>query len=81
MTALEFLHDDLYILGIVIMFCMVQSVFGMGLLIFGTPTLIILDVPFLTCLFYLIPANSERCTRYRYDVRPIFGRNARSLPR
>ncbi len=57
MTALEFLHDDLYILGIVTMFCMVQSVFGMGLLIFGTPTLIILDVPFLTCLFYLIPAS------------------------
>ncbi len=57
MVALEFLHDDLYILGIIAIFCMVQSVFGMGLLIFGTPTLIILDVPFLECLFYLIPAS------------------------
>jgi hypothetical protein len=39
------------------MFCVVQSVFGMGLLIFGTPTLIILDVPFLECLIHLIPAS------------------------
>lgn len=57
MSALEFLIDDFYILGIIAIFCIVQSIFGMGLLIFGTPTLIILDVPFLECLFYLIPAS------------------------
>ena len=35
----------------------VVAVFGMGLLVFGTPTLIILDVPFLDCLIHLIPAS------------------------
>jgi hypothetical protein len=57
MAALEFLQNNLHVLGIVMMFCMVQSVFGMGLLIFGTPTLIILDVPFFECLIHLIPAS------------------------
>jgi hypothetical protein len=57
MATLEFLQNNIHVLGIVMMFCVVQSVFGMGLLIFGTPTLIILDVPFLECLIYLIPAS------------------------
>ncbi|MGI9423545.1 MAG: hypothetical protein ACR2PA_10155 [Hyphomicrobiaceae bacterium] len=57
MSSVEFLQDNLHILAIVVVFCMVQSVFGMGLLIFGTPTLIILDVPFLDCLVHLIPAS------------------------
>ncbi|MGI9422307.1 MAG: hypothetical protein ACR2PA_03875 [Hyphomicrobiaceae bacterium] len=49
--------DNIHVIGIVIVFCMVQSVFGMGLLIFGTPTLIILGVPFFDCLIHLIPAS------------------------
>ena len=42
---------------VVTIFCIVQSVFGMGLLVFGTPTLIILDVPFRDCLLFLLPAS------------------------
>ena len=57
MGAVEFLQDNLHVLVVVVVFCMVQSVFGMGLLIFGTPTLIILNVPFLDCLIHLIPAS------------------------
>jgi hypothetical protein len=57
MAALGFVQDNLHVLVIVMVFCVVQSVFGMGLLVFGTPTLIILNVPFIECLIYLIPAS------------------------
>jgi uncharacterized protein len=51
------LLDNTHLAAILIFFCVVQSVFGMGLLVFGTPTLILLNVPFLDCLLLLVPAS------------------------
>lgn len=56
MLQMELLDNSVIII-VVMIFCVVQSVFGMGLLVFGTPTLIILNVPFLDCLFFLVPAS------------------------
>jgi uncharacterized membrane protein YfcA len=56
MTEIALL-DNSYIIGVMIFFCIVQSVFGMGLLIFGTPSLILLDVPFFDALLILLPAS------------------------
>ena len=56
-AELDILRDNTHILIVVMIFCVVQSVFGMGLLVFGTPTLIILDVPFRDCLLFLVPAS------------------------
>jgi uncharacterized membrane protein YfcA len=56
MTEIALL-DNNYIVGVIVFFCIVQSVFGMGLLVFGTPTLILLDVPFFDALLMLLPAS------------------------
>src|SRR4030043_495588 len=42
---------------VVILFSTVQSVFGVGLLVFGTPTLLLLDYPFDTTLALLLPSS------------------------
>lgn len=45
------------LLGIVGVLAGVQSVFGVGLLVFGTPTLLVLGVPFDAVLAYLLPSS------------------------
>lgn len=43
--------------AVVIVFAIVQSVFGVGLLLFGTPTLVLLGMPFREVLATLLPAS------------------------
>jgi uncharacterized membrane protein YfcA len=43
--------------GIVILFGTVQSIFGVGLLLFGTPTLLLLGYPFEQVLALLLPCS------------------------
>ena len=43
--------------GTVLLFSIVQSVFGMGLLVFGTPTLLLLGFDFYQTLTTLLPAS------------------------
>jgi hypothetical protein len=42
---------------VVVAYAMVQSVFGVGLLVFGTPTLLLLGLPFEHLLAYLLPCS------------------------
>jgi hypothetical protein len=42
---------------LIILFTLVQSVFGVGLLVFGTPTLILLGFSFTESLTYLLPPS------------------------
>jgi hypothetical protein len=42
---------------VVIAFAVLQSVFGVGLLVFGTPTLLLLGLPFDDVLSYLLPCS------------------------
>ncbi len=49
--------DILIQLAVVAALSMVQAFFGMGLLIFGTPTLLLLGYDFITTLSYLLPAS------------------------
>lgn len=43
--------------AIVVALAAVQSVFGVGLLVFGTPALLLLDLPFEEVLGYLLPCS------------------------
>ncbi|MBT3558467.1 MAG: sulfite exporter TauE/SafE family protein [Rhodospirillales bacterium] len=49
--------DYLIVLGVIAALSIVQSVFGMGILVFGTPTLILMGYDFFTTLQYLLPAS------------------------
>ncbi len=48
---------DLLLILVVIGFAVVQSVFGVGLLVFGTPTLLLLGFSFEETLAYLLPSS------------------------
>jgi uncharacterized protein len=45
------------IFAIIMVFAVVQSLFGIGLLVFGTPTLLLLGYPFSQALAILLPAS------------------------
>jgi uncharacterized protein len=45
------------IMFIVFIFSIVQSVFGVGILVFGTPTCLLLGYPFEVTISYLLPAS------------------------
>lgn len=42
---------------VIVLFSTVQSVFGVGLLVFGTPTLLLLGCPFEETIAYLLPSS------------------------
>ena len=44
--------------AIVALFSTVQSVFGVGLLVFGTPTLLLLGCSFEETIAYLLPSSA-----------------------
>jgi len=45
------------IMAVVAVFSVVQSIFGMGVLIFGTPTLLLLGYDFVDAISFLVPAS------------------------
>jgi uncharacterized membrane protein YfcA len=49
--------QPLLIVAIILIFAVVQSLFGVGLLVFGTPTLLLLGYPFAQTLAILLPAS------------------------
>ena len=49
--------ENLSILAVIAVLSVVQSYFGMGVLVFGTPTLLLLGHDFITTLAYLLPAS------------------------
>lgn len=49
--------EYLAILAVVAVLSVVQSIFGMGILVFGTPTLLLMGYDFITTLQYLLPAS------------------------
>lgn len=49
--------DFLFLLIIIFILTLVQSLFGVGLLVFGTPTLLILGYPFFEVLSFLLPSS------------------------
>ena len=49
--------EYLVILIVITVLSVVQSFFGMGVLIFGTPTLLLMGCDFITTLGYLLPAS------------------------
>jgi len=49
--------EYLAILAVIAVLCVVQSFFGMGVLVFGTPTLLLMGYDFITTLGYLLPAS------------------------
>jgi len=49
--------DYLIVLAVVAALSVVQSIFGMGILIFGTPTLLLLGHDFVTAIAFLVPAS------------------------
>lgn len=49
--------DFILVIALIAVFSVVQSVFGMGVLVFGTPTLLLLGYDFIEAIGYLIPAS------------------------
>ncbi len=49
--------EYLIILAVIAVLSVVQSIFGMGVLVFGTPTLLLMGYDFITTLGYLLPAS------------------------
>lgn len=49
--------DFLLVLAVIAVFSVVQSLFGMGVLVFGTPTLLLMGYDFVSALTYLLPAS------------------------
>jgi uncharacterized protein len=49
--------ETLTIFSLIAVFSIVQSIFGMGILVFGTPTLMLLGLDFIPTLQYLLPAS------------------------
>ncbi|MGD8306365.1 MAG: TSUP family transporter, partial [Ignavibacteria bacterium] len=51
-------YFEIFILTIVISsFSIIQTLFGVGLLVFGTPTLLLIGYPFTTALLLLLPSS------------------------
>jgi uncharacterized protein len=48
---------EIQIAAVVVAFAAVQSLFGVGVLVFGTPTLLLLGLPFDQVLGYLLPCS------------------------
>lgn len=48
---------ELYLILIIALFSIIQSIFGMGLLVFGTPTLLLMGYPFGEVLSILLPPS------------------------
>lgn len=46
-----------YILAVIAVLSVVQSLFGMGILVFGTPTLLLMGYDFITTPGYLLPTS------------------------
>ena len=49
--------EVLAVIGVIAAFSVVQSIFGLGILVFGTPTLLLMGYPFTETLTYLLPAS------------------------
>jgi uncharacterized membrane protein YfcA len=49
--------EYLQILAVIAILSLVQSFFGVGILVFGTPTLLLMGYDFITALGYLLPAS------------------------
>jgi hypothetical protein len=67
-------HADIELLLVVALFATAQSVFGVGLLVFGTPTLLLLGFSFSEILAYLLPCSiliSALQVRKAGGVRPL----------
>lgn len=65
------------VFGTVLFFSLIQSLFGMGLLIFGTPTLLLLGLEFTEILATLLPASiTISCLQFVEDraIEPRFAR-------
>ena len=48
---------DLYIIIIIILTSIIQSIFGVGVLLFGTPLLLLLGYSFFECLLIVLPVS------------------------
>ena len=53
--------NDVYLLSAIIaLLAVVQSIFGMGILVFGTPTLLLIGFDFTTVLGLLLPSSMAK---------------------
>ena len=50
-------YNEYLSIAVIAVFSIVQSIFGMGILVFGTPTLLLLGYDFPVALSYLLPAS------------------------
>lgn len=56
------------VIAVIFVFSLVQSLFGMGLLLFGTPTLLLMGHDFSATLSFLLPASLTISVLQRYSA-------------
>lgn len=56
-TLIVFIDDNYQVMIVILIFSVIQSMFGMGLLVFGTPTLLLMGHNFPNALEILLPAS------------------------
>lgn len=63
-------HQNLYFL-VIIVFAVIQSIFGMGILVFGTPTLLLMGYDFSDVLGLLLPSSVFISFTQMYTARKL----------
>ena len=56
-TKVEKMTELYFLVSIIALFSIVQSMFGVGLLLFGTPTLLLLEYSYSETLWLLLPCS------------------------
>ena len=51
---------------IILFLCFFQSIFGVGLLLFGTPTFLLIGYDFVTTLAYILPLSITISIHYEF---------------
>ena len=69
------------LLGVVAVFSVVHSLFGVGLLVFGTPTLLALGFPFEVAVANLLPPSFAISALQSFQGRRHVGRLGRAFSR
>ena len=57
------------IFGLILVLALVQSLFGVGILLFGTPILLIMGYEYQEALMYLLPASAALSWSQVWDFR------------
>jgi uncharacterized protein len=69
-TSKEEMMENIAVMAVIAVLSVVQSIFGMGVLVFGTPTLLLMGYDFISALGYLLPASFAISVLQVFSAKP-----------